>query len=74
MVVEKIKNFLWPNRGMWGAFLVWAVFVMINVVTSPLIDLGWDVLLAIVAINLVIIYLITCVSIWAYEKLKKKKR
>jgi len=74
MVLERIKKFLWPNRGILGVFLVWTIFILLGLVTSAAVLQNWDVILLVLVINLVIVYLFSCLSVWAYEKFKRKKR
>jgi hypothetical protein len=77
MVVKKIKNFFWPNKGIVGAYAVWIILFFVNISTSY--DLLYRamfespaLILWTFVVNFVVLYLFSCISIWAYEKLKKK--
>lgn len=71
--MEKIKKFLWPNRGVLGIFLVWAAFVLLALAMNLMpiyIFLDWTIILRAAVINLAIVYLLSCLSVLAYEKFK----
>jgi len=77
MVIDKIKHFLWPNRGVLGIFLVWFAVLTISLFSSPTFgDLlqDWGTLLQAVVLNAVVFYLLSCLSAWAYEKLKGRRK
>lgn len=73
--MKKIKKFLWPNRGILGIFLVWTALAMIDLTITLMsyILIDWTVVLESVAINLIVIYFFSCLSAWAYERMKGKK-
>jgi len=72
--MKQIKNFFYPNRGILGVFAVWAAVVLILLFFVPLfstIRQNPSLLLQDIVVNLVIMYLLSCLSIWIYEKMKK---
>ena len=72
--MKQLKNFFYPNRGILGVFAVWAVVVLILLYFVPLfstIRQNPSLLLQDIVVNLVIMYLLSCLSIWIYEKMKK---
>lgn len=72
--MKQIKNFFYPNRGILGVFAVWAVLVLILLFFMPpfnTIRQNPYLLLQDIIVNLVIMYLLSCLSIWIYEKMKK---
>jgi O-antigen/teichoic acid export membrane protein len=78
--MEQIKNFFYPNKGILGVFALWAVFVLLMLFFNPLfknIYKNQFMLLQDVVVNLIIMYLLSCLSIWIYERIngkgKKKK-
>jgi predicted transporter len=78
-MMEKIKKFFWPNKGILEAFAVWTIFFVISysliLSTNPAFKNIFEnpvTVLTDVAVNLLVLYLFTCLSIWAYEKMKKK--
>jgi membrane-anchored protein YejM (alkaline phosphatase superfamily) len=77
MISEKIRHFLWPNRGVLGIFLVWAAVFVISLLSNPALDnllQDWSMFAQAVVLNLVIFYLLSCLSAWAYEKLKGRRK
>ena len=72
--MKQIKNFFYPNRGILGVFAVWAALVLILLFFVPpfsTIRQNPSLLLQDIVVNLVIMYLLSCLSIWIYEKMKK---
>jgi len=74
--MKQIKNFFYPNRGILGVFAVWAALVLILLFFVPpfsTIRQNPSLLLQDIVVNLVIMYLLSCLSIWIYEKMKSKQ-
>lgn len=78
-MMNRIRNFFYPNKGILGAFAVWAVFnvLVYSIVlpSSPSFELAVEnpsLILVDVAVNLLTMYALSCLSIWVYEKMKKK--
>lgn len=72
--MKQVKNFFYPNRGILGVFAVWAALVLIILFFVPpfsTIRQNPSLLLQDIVVNLVIMYLLSCLSIWTYEKMKK---
>jgi len=72
--MKQIKNFFYPNKGILGVFAVWAAVVLILLFFVPIfstIRQNPSLLLQDIVVNLVIMYLLSCLSIWIYEKMKK---
>jgi hypothetical protein len=72
--MKQIKNFFYPNKGILGVFAVWAALVLILLFFVPpfsTIRQNPSLLLQDIVVNLVIMYILSCLSIWIYEKMKK---
>ena len=72
--MKQIKNFFYPNRGILGVFAVWAALVLILLFFVPIfstIRQNPSLLLQDIVVNLAVMYLLSCLSIWIYEKMKK---
>jgi hypothetical protein len=74
-MMKQIKNFFYPNKGILGVFAVWAILAMFTLFFNPVFSSFLEdpvVLLIDVVFNLIVIYFLSCLSIWVYEKIKKK--
>ena len=74
-MVSQVKNFFYPSKGIIGVFLLWAIFALLILFFNPLfknIYQNETVLLQDIVVNLVIMYLLSCLSIWIYEKINKR--
>lgn len=74
-ILRAIRRFLYPNRGILGVFAVWAGLAMLMLFLNPMFGFVLEdpyTLAADVAFNLVIMYLLSCLSVWVYEKMRKK--
>jgi len=71
-VFKKIKNFLYPNRGILGAFAVWVGLLIVSILSVASSEVMQDPSSIVVSffLNLPIMYLLTCLSIWTYERVK----
>jgi hypothetical protein len=67
--MEKIKNFFYPNKGILGVFAVWAILSLVSLIILQ----DTTAFIQTLIINLAVMYFLSCLSIWVYEKMKKKK-
>jgi hypothetical protein len=73
--MKQVKNFFYPSRGILGVFAVWAALVLILLFFMPpfnTIRQNPSLLLQDIVVNLIIMYLLSCLSTWIYEKMKKE--
>jgi len=75
-MMQGVKNFFYPNKGILGVFAVWAAMALFTLFSTPQFSSflkSTSLLVQTVILNLVIMYLLSCLSIWIYEKMKNKK-
>jgi len=75
--MEQIKNFFYPNRGILGVFAVWAALALGMIFFNPVFKSLYKdslMLLQDVVVNLAIMYLLSCLSVWIYEKINGKSK
>jgi magnesium-transporting ATPase (P-type) len=75
--MKGLKNFFYPNKGILGVFAVWAVTLLLSLFSNPqfssVLQEDTALLAQVLILNLAVMYFLSCLSIWIYEKMKKKK-
>jgi len=69
----KVKKFFYPNRGILGVFAVWAALVLVILLFNPAFAQyrqNTAALATDIAVNLALMYLLSCLSVALYEKMK----